>query len=210
VGGIALAALLRATPRLEETIHAVAFVTGAVIVGAATASLHGSGFLAVYLAGLFLSDEWSKREGRHHAIPQGLAGVAEPVLFGLLGAAFAPVVIGADVWQGIVLTVVTVLLLRPLIADLCLRGSGLRHSERLLVSWGGLKGAVPLLLAAYPALESLDVSSRVEGIVLVATAASIVLQGTSLSFVADRLVAPSRRLPRSAEKRRRRWTASSG
>ncbi len=187
VGGIALTALLRATPWLEPTLHAVAFVTGAVIVGAATASLHGSGFLAVYLSGLLLSDAWSKREGRHHAIPQGLAGVAEPVLFGLLGAAFAPVVIAADIWRGVILTVATVLLVRPLVASLCLLGSGLGRSERLLVSWGGLKGAVPLLLAAYPALEALDVSERVEGIVLVATAASIVLQGATLARAAGRL-----------------------
>jgi cell volume regulation protein A len=116
--------------------------------------------------------------------------VAEPVLFGLLGMALAPSVIGADVWQGVVMTVVTVLLVRPIVADVCLRWSGLRRSERLLVSWGGLKGAVPLLLAAYPALEALDVSTRVEGIVLVATAASIVLQGATLAYVADRLGTP--------------------
>ena len=195
-GGMALIGLLRATPWLEGTVHAVALVTGAMIVGATTASLHGSGFLAVYLAGLLVSDEWSRRKRRHRAIPEVLAGVAEPVLFGLLGAAFAPVVIGGDIWRGIVLTVATVLFIRPLVATACLRGSGLRRPERLLVSWGGLKGAVPLLLAAYPALEQLDVSPRVEGIVLVATAASIVLQGVTLSYTADRLalVPPRRRL----------------
>jgi len=57
--------------------------------------------------------------------------------------------------------------------------------ERRLVAWGGLKGAVPLLLAAYPALEGLDGARRVEGIVLVATACSIVLQGATLKRVAQ-------------------------
>jgi len=54
----------------------------------------------------------------------------------------------------------------------------------VLVSWGGLKGAVPLLLAAYPALEALDGSDQVQAIVLVATAASILVQGATLSAVA--------------------------
>jgi cell volume regulation protein A len=56
--------------------------------------------------------------------------------------------------------------------------------ERRLVAWGGLKGAVPLLLAAYPALEALDGADRVQGIVLVATAGSILLQGATLAAVA--------------------------
>ena len=56
--------------------------------------------------------------------------------------------------------------------------------ERRLVAWGGLKGAVPLLLAAYPALEALDGSDTVQGIVLVATAGSILIQGATLAAVA--------------------------
>jgi cell volume regulation protein A len=57
----------------------------------------------------------------------------------------------------------------------------------VLVSWGGLKGAVPLLLASYPALEALPETARTEAIVLVATAASIVVQGATLRLVARRI-----------------------
>jgi cell volume regulation protein A len=183
-GAGALVVLLAATPRLEHGLQAAAILVGAVIVGAATATLHGSGFLAVYVAGLLVADRWAEQEGRHHAIPEAVASVAEPVLFGLLGAVYAPKVAGVDVWQGIVLTLLTIFLVRPAVAAACLVGSGLRQRERLLVSWGGLKGAVPLLLAAYPGLESLPETTRAEATVLVATAASIVLQGATLSFVA--------------------------
>ena len=77
-------------------------LVGAVVVGAGTASLHGSGFLAVYIAGLLLSDRWAQQDGRHHAVPEAVAAAAEPILFGLLGAAFAPLVGGIDIWQGFV------------------------------------------------------------------------------------------------------------
>ena len=189
VGAAALVALLVATPRLEQGLQAVAILLGAVLIGAATATLHGSGFLAVYVSGLLLADRWARQDGRHHAVPEGVAAAAEPLLFGLLGAVFAPLVVGGDLWKGICLTLATVFLVRPLIAAACLAGSRLTRPERVLVSWGGLKGAVPLLLAAYPGLELLPETERTEGIVLVATAASILVQGATLRLVAARVPA---------------------
>ena len=106
---VALVALLVATPRLEQGLQAVAILLGAVLIGAATATLHGSGFLAVYVAGLLLADRWAKQDGRHHAVPEEVAAAAEPLLFGLLGAVFAPLVVGGDLWKGICLTLATVL-----------------------------------------------------------------------------------------------------
>lgn len=87
------------------------------------------------------------------------------------------------------ITLATVFLVRPLVATGCLLGSGLGRPERLLVSWGGLKGAVPLLLAAYPGLEALPETARTEALVLVATAASIIVQGATLRRVARRIPA---------------------
>jgi cell volume regulation protein A len=187
IGALLLSTMLLATPRLEENLQAVAVLTGAVIIGAATATLHGSGFLAVYIAGLLIADRWARQDGRHHPVPEAAAGVAEPVLFGLLGASFAPLVGATELWQGVVFTIIIVVAVRPPIAWLCLARSGLARAERVLVSWGGLKGAVPLLLAAYPALESPDEAAPTQATVLVATAASIVVQGGSLRFITARV-----------------------
>ena len=84
--------------------------------------------------------------------------------------------------------VVTVFVVRPLVAAVCLIGSGLPRRDRALVSWGGLKGAVPLLLAGYPALENFDGARSVAATVLVATAASLGVQGGTLPFIASRTV----------------------
>lgn len=193
VGGIVGAALLlgvlRATHHLEDGLQGIALLVGAIIVGAGTATLHGSGFLAVYIAGLAISDAWARQDARRHAVPEALAAGSEPLLFGLLGAAFAGAVGLDHLWQGIVLTLVTVFVVRPPISFACLAGCGLSRPEKVLVSWGGLKGAVPLLLAGYPALDGLSEASATESIVLVATAASIVVQGATLRFVSARVSA---------------------
>jgi cell volume regulation protein A len=190
-GGLVLIWALRATRHLEEGVQAVVVVLGAVLLGALTAMLHGSGFLAVYVAGLLLSDAWTRQDGTQHAIPEALSTVAEPLVFVTLGAAFAPLIGLGDIGRGILLTLITVFALRPLIASVCLIGSRLDASDRALVSWGGLKGAVPLLLAGYPALDDFDGADTVAAIVLVATAASLVVQGGTLPFVADRASARS-------------------
>jgi len=193
-GGLVLVAALRATPHLEAGTQAVTIVLGVLLLGGMTASVHGSGFLAVYLAGLVLSDAWAKQYGTVHAVPDALAATAEPLLFALLGAAFIPLVGPDDMARGIVLTVATVLVIRPVIAVACLRGGGLRRVERTLVAWGGLKGAVPLLLAGYPALDGFGEAEQVMAPVLVATAASLVLQGMLLPrFAALATTRPSAR-----------------
>ncbi len=196
-GGSLLVRALRATAQLDDSMQAIGLVLSAVLLGAGTAALHGSGFLAVYLAGLLLSDPWARQDTSYHAVPAALSAAAEPLLFAMLGAAFAPLVRGDDVLRGVALTIAMLVVVRPLAAAGCLAGSGLRRRQRLLVSWGGLKGVVPLLLAGYPALEGLDGASRVASIVLVATAASLVVQGGTLPLVV-RLAARAQGGPRRA------------
>jgi potassium/hydrogen antiporter len=192
IGAALVLAVLHFTPRLEHGLQSVAVLAVAVLASTATASLHGSGFLAIYLTGLLVADRWGKEDGRRHAVPESLAAVSEPILFGLLGAAAAPFLSPREALLGVALTVVTVLAVRPLVVLVCLLGAGLSHVDRLIVWFGGLKGAVPLLLATYPALESLDASNQVQAVVLVATSASIVLQGVALRVVAARTASPTR------------------
>lgn len=192
VGAIVLRAALRTTPRLDDEQQSLAIVLGALLVGGATAWLHGSGFLAVYVAGLLLADAWAKQDGRRHAVPESLAAASELLLFALLGAAFAPLLAGGDVVRGLALALALIVVVRPVVAWLGTMRGGLRPAERRLVAWGGLKGVVPLLLAAYPALEGFEASETVKATVLVATAASLVVQGALLPGVARRASARAR------------------
>ncbi|MFN2467215.1 MAG: cation:proton antiporter, partial [Gaiellaceae bacterium] len=112
-GGLVLIATLRATPRLDGGVQAVMLLLVAVLLGALTAALHGSGFLAVYVAGLLLSDAWARQDRTPHAAPAALSALAEPLLFATLGAAFAPLVGLDDLGRGLFLTAATVFLVRP-------------------------------------------------------------------------------------------------
>ena len=189
LGGLIMLALLRAVGQAGHGAQAVAMLLAAVLLGSVTATVHGSGFLAVYIAGLLLSDSWARQDRTRHAVPEALSTTAEIVLFATLGAAFAPLVGIDDIGSGILLMGLTVFVVRPLVASVCLLGSGLSRPDRALVSWGGLKGAVPLLLAAYPTLEGFDEATTVAATVLVATAASLVVQGSTLPAVANRATA---------------------
>ena len=187
-GAVIFVFVLRRT-RDRGAGDAVFVLLAAVLLGGVTATIRGSGFLAVYIAGLLLSDTWESRTGAARELPKALSGTAEVLLFSTLGAAFAPLVGFDDVVRGVALTLVTVFAIRPLITAICLAGSGLSARDRTLVSWGGLKGAVPLLLAAYPALENFNRADVVAATVLVATAASLVVQGGTLPYFAARAAA---------------------
>ena len=192
LGGLALRRLTGRLLHLDDAVRPVALIGAAVVLGSATSAAHGSGFLAVYLSGLLVADRWETLDETTDRVIPALSAVAEPMLFALLGAAFVGTLTLRDTVLGVALATAGALLVRPLVAAACLAGSGLTRGERLLVSWGGLKGAVPLLLAAFPALERLDGARRVEAIVLAATTASILIQGASLGRVAARTV-PDRR-----------------
>ena len=150
VGAGVLILLLKATPQLEEALQSIAVLVMVVLIGAATAVVHGSGFLAVYVAGLLFADRWAGQDGTKHAIPESVSAAAEPVLFGLLGAVYAPRLTGGDVIDGALLTLVTFCLLRPAIVLLCLSRSRFTRTDRLVVTLGGLKGAVPSSSPATP------------------------------------------------------------
>jgi cell volume regulation protein A len=187
--GLALIFILHLTKGVPDDLQGIGFLVAAICVGAATASLHGSGFLAVYIAGLLVSDAWREQDGSRHVATEGAAAIAEPMLFGLLGAAFATAVGWHELGYGVGIVLALAFVVRPLVAFGGTAWSGLTLGERRLVAWGGLKGAVPLLLAAYPALDALDGADSVQGIVLVATAGSILVQGASLATVARGAVA---------------------
>ena len=78
VGAGVLIVLLKATPQLEEALQSIAVLVTVVVIGAATAVVHGSGFLAVYVAGLLFADRWAAQDGTKHAIPESVSAAAEP------------------------------------------------------------------------------------------------------------------------------------
>jgi potassium/hydrogen antiporter len=162
-----------------------------VIYGAAAVA-HGSGFLAVFVAGILIGDaEYPLRRDveRFHT---SLASLAEVVVFVGLGLTVHEVDL-SPVWQdGILIALVLAFLARPLGIAPFLEPLHLRRGERIFVMWSGLKGAVPILLAAFALLEQVPGSERIYGIVFVVVAFSVIVQGGSVPLAARRLGVPMR------------------
>jgi potassium/hydrogen antiporter len=164
-----------------------------VIYGLATVA-HGSGFLAVFVAGLLIGDARAPYKAEIEHFHTSLAAIAEIVAFVALGLTINLTDLGRhNLWlDGLLLALLLTLVARPLVAGALLLRARLRIGERLFVIWGGLKGAVPILLAALAVLDHVDHASRIYGIVFVVVAFSVIVQGTTIPLVASRLRIPMR------------------
>jgi cell volume regulation protein A len=153
---------------------------------AVTALLHGSGFLAVFVAGLVLGDA----EPERHRLHQSLAAAAEVVVFVALGLTVDLGDVAATTWRdGAVLTLVLALLVRPLVVLVTLAPAKLERGDRGFIAWSGLKGAVPILLAAFAVLGDVPGAEALYGVVFVAVLLSVFGQGSLVPAVARRLIA---------------------
>src|SRR6266540_5705741 len=164
-----------------------------VIYGLATVA-HGSGFLAVYIAGILNGDADIPAKRGIERFHTSLASLAEIVVFVALGLTIDLAALGENHrWlDGLVLAVVLALVARPLAVGPLLIPARLSNGERLFVMWGGLKGAVPILLAPFAVLGEVEHANRIYGIVFVVVAFSVVLQGATIPYAAARLGVPMR------------------
>ncbi len=169
------------------------------IYGAATIA-HGSGFLAVFVAGLLVGDSDAPNKREIERFHTSLASLAEIVVFAALGLSVHLSSLGEDQrWRdGLVLAVFLALVARPIVAWPLLAPARLKQGERLFVMWSGLKGAVPILLATFPLLNGLADGTRIYGIVFVVVAFSVIVQGSSIPLVA-RWLGVEMRAPSSKE-----------
>jgi potassium/hydrogen antiporter len=164
-----------------------------VIYGLATVA-HGSGFLAVYIAGILIGDADIPAKRGIERFHTSLASLAEIVVFVALGLTIDLTALGDNHrWlDGLVLAVVLAFLVRPLAVGPLLLPVRLTSGERLFIMWSGLKGAVPILLASFAVLAAVDDANRIYGIVFVVVAFSVILQGATIPYAARRLKIPMR------------------
>jgi potassium/hydrogen antiporter len=164
-----------------------------VIYGLATVA-HGSGFLAVYIAGILIGDAGIPAKRAIERFHTSLASLAEIVVFVALGLTVDLSLLGDNHrWlDGLILAMVLAFVARPLAVGPLLVPAKLTNGERLFVMWGGLKGAVPILLASFAVLGGVKDAERIYGIVFVVVAFSVVLQGASIPSAAARLGIPMR------------------
>jgi cell volume regulation protein A len=173
----------------SEDLRPVLLITLAVVLYAVTALLHGSGFLAVFVFGLILGDAELRSKVEIERFNRSLAGLAEIVVFAALGLTVEIAGLPASAWRdGAVLTLVLAVVVRPLVVVVALAPAKLEAGDRVFIAWSGLKGAVPILLAAFAVLSDVPEAEAIYGVVFVAVLFSVFGQGSLVPLVARRLI----------------------
>jgi cell volume regulation protein A len=202
VVGVALGALaIWVFARIPESIGAfvpVASVAAAAISFGAADVIGGSGFLAVYFAGLAVGSTPSRY--RHHlaAFHEGVAFVAQVVLFIVLGLLVFPGDLPPVVLPGLALAILLMLVARPAAVWVSTATIDFSHRERLLLGWAGLRGAVPIVLATFVLSSDVPHKTTIFNAVFFVVLVSTTIQGTTLEWLAGRLGLLSRLPPRDA------------
>ncbi len=186
-GGLVLSRLL---PRLvlpEESLYPVAVLLAAGVVYGVATTAHGSGFLAVFVAGIAAGDvAYPQREPVLH-FHSTLAALGELAVFIGLGLT---VDLGFIVdeglwWRGLVIAALLGFAIRPLLVGGLLAPFDLTPRGRFFVMWSGLRGAVPILLASLAVAGGTAYATQIYGIVFVVVLFSVVVQGSLVSRFAD-------------------------
>jgi potassium/hydrogen antiporter len=188
VGAAAMRPLLRFSLPNPGLYPLRTLAAAGVIYGAA-ATAHGSGFLAVFVAGVLLGDADVPLRDEIERFHTSLASLAEVVVFVALGITVdvTDLLGSSRLYEGLALAVILALVARPLAVGPLLLPVRMRPNERLFVIWSGLRGAVPILLATFALLAAVEDAERVYDIVYVVVAFSVIVQGSSIPFVARRL-----------------------
>ena len=192
LAGSVLHPLVVRLPLGDQSLGPLRTLMFALLVFGAASVLHGSGFLAVYLAGLLITDHEYPGHRATERFHTSLASLAEIVVFVALGLTVSlSFVFSRGIWlDGIILAALMVLVARPLaIWPLLIPVQTTRNEEAFIV-WAGLKGAVPILLASFALARGVPDADKIYAIVFVVVTLSVTLQAAAIPTVARRLGIP--------------------
>ncbi|MDT3400156.1 potassium/proton antiporter [Streptomyces sp. B1866] len=168
-------------------LYPIAVMAIAVTAYAAGALAHGSGFLAVYLAALLMGNARLPHWPATRGFAEGLGWIAQIGMFVLLGLLVTPHELGDDVWPAIVVGLVLTVVARPLSVLVSTAPFRVPWRDKALLSWAGLRGAVPIVLATIPMVGEVAGSRRIFNIVFVLVIVYTLVQGPTLPWLARRL-----------------------
>ncbi len=187
--GFAFALLLKRLAARDAGGGILALLIGAagLTVFAATGWLGGSGFLAVYLFGLVIANRASSVVAPTLPAMDGYAWLSQASMFLLLGLLVDPSSLLDSLPPALAVAAVLMFLARPVSVWLCLKPFRFSKEETWFISWVGLRGAVPIVLALFPLLAGIPDAQLLFNIAFVVVLVSLLMQGSTIGFVARRL-----------------------
>jgi cell volume regulation protein A len=194
IGGWLLLHLMRRLPLPNEALYPVQTIAFALVLYGGATALEGSGFLAVFVAGILIGDARAPYKREIERFAGALASIGEIVAFVVLGLSvdLSSIFTGHRFWVALGLAALLMLVVRPLLVGLVLLPVSLGRGERWFVLLAGLKGAVPILLGTYVLVEDVHRADEIYDIVFVVVLVSVLLQGGAVPAVARLLRVPMR------------------
>ncbi|MEJ8635581.1 potassium/proton antiporter [Streptomyces sp. MS2.AVA.5] len=165
-------------------LYPIAVMAIAVVAYAAGAMAHGSGFLAVYLASMVLGNAKLPHSPANRGFAEGLGWIAQIGMFVLLGLLVTPHELIDDFWPAVVVGLVLTMVARPVSVMISLLPFRIPRQEQVLLSWAGLRGAVPIIIATIPMVAAVQGSDRIFNIVFVLVVVYTLIQGPTLPWLA--------------------------
>jgi potassium/hydrogen antiporter len=187
VVGTAAVALMRRLAGAPSGLLLVSSAATAAVGYGAAGAVGGSGFLAVYLAGLVVGDHVVPFGDAIRAFHSGLASVSEIGMFLAFGLLVFPSQLGDVLVEGTLLGVIIAFVARPVATALATAFEPYTAAERALIGWAGLRGAVPVILATFPVIDGVPRSLEFFNVAFFAVLVSTVVQGSTVEILAVRL-----------------------
>ena len=169
----------------NQSLYPILLLSFVFFTFAITDLLRGNGYLAVYIAGMMVGNHKITFRKEIATFMDGLTWLFQIIMFLMLGLLVNPHEMLEVAVVALLIGVFMIVIGRPLSVFLCLLPfRKITLKSRLFVSWVGLRGAVPIIFATYPVVANVEGSNMIFNIVFFITIVSLIVQGTSVSFVA--------------------------
>lgn len=188
--GKGIVSLMRKSKLSNESLYPIMVLTACIFIFSATYYLKGNTYLAVYIGGLVIGNSKFTRKRQTRSFFDGLTWLSQLVVFLVLGLMVRP----HELFQlevlltGLIISIVMMLISRPLSVFICmLPFKEYRSNDKIMLSWVGLKGAVPIIFAILCKANEVPHADLIFNVVFLCTLLSLIVQGTSLSAMAKKL-----------------------
>lgn len=188
--GEGLILLFRHIRLANEALYPIMVLTACIFIFAITYYLNGNTYLAVYVGGLIIGNAKFTRKRQTKAFFNGLSWLSQLLMFLMLGLMVRPAdFLHLEVWLPcLIISIVMIFVSRPLAVFLCmLPFKKYLTRDKLMLSWVGLKGAVPIIFAILCKANDVPNADIIFNVVFLCTIVSLLIQGTTLTVVAKKL-----------------------
>lgn len=188
--GLGLVALMRRVKLGNEALYPIMVLTACIFIFSITHYLQGNTYLAVYVGGLVIGNNKFTRKRQTKSFFNGLTWLSQLMMFLMLGLMVVPKdLFNYQVWLPcLIISIVMIFISRPIAVWLCmLPFRRYRQRDRLMLSWVGLKGAVPIIFAIMCEANGVPYADLIFNVVFLCTLVSLLVQGTTLTVMAKKL-----------------------